>query len=97
MRTSRYTITCLFIAVALCWSFSTPTKAAVIGRVSNIVPSTIRVSPNGDHVLVVSVNPQTKQRQVYHDGKALPGVYDAIAEGTPFFSEDGKHLSLIHI
>ncbi len=95
MRTSRYTITSLFTAVALCWSFSTPTKAAVIGRVSNIVPSTIRVSPNGDHVLVVSVNPQTKQRQVYHDGKALPGVYDAIAEGTPFFSEDGKHHTFV--
>ncbi len=95
MRTSRYTITWLFTAVALCGSFSTPTKAAVIGRVSNIVPSTIRVSPNGDHVLVVSVNPQTKQRQVYHDGKALPGVYDAIAEGTPFFSEDGKHHAFV--
>ena len=63
----------------------------MIGRVSNIVPSTIQVSPHGDHVLVVSVNPQTKQRQVYLDGKALPGVYDAIAGGTPFFSEDGKH------
>ena len=67
----------------------------MIGRVSNIVPSTIRVSPDGDHVLVVSVNPQTKQRQVYLDGKALPGVYDAIAEGTPFFSEDGKHHAFV--
>ncbi len=63
----------------------------MIGRVSNIVPSTIQVSPHGDHVLVVSVNPQTKQRQVYLDGKTLPGMYDAIAGGTPFFSEDGKH------
>jgi len=84
-------ITCLFTAVALCWSFPTPAQAEVIGRVSNIVPSTIQVSPEGDHVLAVSVNPQTKKRQVNLDGKALPGVYDAIAGGTPFFSEDGKH------
>ena len=77
--------------MALYWSIPLLAQAEVIGRVSNIVPSTIQVSPHGDHVLVVSVNPQTKQRQVYLDGKALPGVYDAIAEGTPFFSEDGKH------
>ena len=84
-------ITCLFTAIALCCSLATPTRADVIGRVSNIVPSTIQVSPDGDRVLVVSVNPQTKKRQVYLNGKALPGVYDAIAGGTPFFSEDGKH------
>jgi hypothetical protein len=89
MKTHRYAITCLYTAVALCWSLSA--EADVIGRVSNIVPSTIQVSPHGDHVLVVSVNPQTKKRQVNLDGKALPGVYDAIAGGTPFFSEDGKH------
>jgi hypothetical protein len=91
MRTSRTATTCLFTAIALCCSLATPTRADVIGRVSNIVPSTIQVSPQGDRVLVVSVNPQTKKRQVYLNGKALPGVYDAIAGGTPFFSEDGKH------
>ena len=91
MSTNRSTTTWLFIAMALYWSIPLLAQAEVIGRVSNIVPSTIQVSPHGDHVLVVSVNPQTKQRQVYLDGKALPGVYDAIAEGTPFFSEDGKH------
>ena len=91
MKTHRYATTWLFMTVSLCWSFPAPAWAEVIGRVSNIVPSTIQVSPNGDHVLVVSVNPQTKKRQVYLDGKALPGVYDAIAGGTPFFSEDGRH------
>jgi len=91
MRTNRCTTTWLFMAMALCWSIPSLAQAEVIGRVSNIVPSTIRVSPHGDHVLVVSVNSQTKQRQVYLDGKALPGVYDAIAGGTPFFSEDGEH------
>ena len=91
MRTNRTAIPCLFAAVALCWPIHTPAEAEVIGRVSNIVPSTIRVSPGGDHVLVVSVNPQTKKRQVNVDGKTLAGVYDAIAGGTPFFSEDGKH------
>lgn len=91
MRTSRTATTCLFTAIALYCSLATPTRADVIGRVSNIVPSTIQVSPEGDRVLVVSVNPQTKKRQVYLNGKALPGVYDAIAGGTPFFSEDGKH------
>ncbi len=87
--------TCLLTAIALCYSFHMPAKAEVIGRVSNIVPSTIQVSHNGDHVLVVSVNPQAKKRQVYLDGKALPGVYDAIAGGTPFFSEDGKHHTFV--
>ena len=91
MKTNRYATTWLFMTLALCLSFPESAWAEVIGRVSNIVPSTIQVSPNGDHVLVVSVNPQTKKRQVYLDGKALPGVYDAIAGGTPFFSEDGKH------
>ena len=91
MRTNRSTTIWLFMTVALCWSFPDLAKAEVIGRASNIVPSTIQVSPNGDHVLVVIVNPQTKKRQVNVDGKTLAGVYDAIAEGTPFFSEDGKH------
>ncbi len=91
MRTNRCTTTWLFMAMALCWSIPSLAQAEVIGRVSNIVPSTIRVSSHGDHVLVVCVNPQTKKRQVYFDGKALPGVYDAIADGTPFFSEDGEH------
>jgi hypothetical protein len=90
MRMIRYATTWLFLAAALCLSSSTPAEAEVIGRISNIVPSTIQVSSNGDHVLVVSVNPQTKKRQVNLDGKALPGVYDAIAGSTPFFSEDGK-------
>ena len=91
MRTNRSTTIWLFMTVALCWSFPDLAKAEVIGRASNIVPSTIQVSSNGDHVLVVIVNPQTKKRQVNVDGKTLAGVYDAIAEGTPFFSEDGKH------
>ena len=91
MSTNRYTTIWVLMTVALCWSLSAPAKAEVIGRASNIVPSTIQVSPNGNHVLVVIVNPQTKKRQVNVDGKTLAGVYDAIAGGTPFFSEDGKH------
>ena len=83
MRTSRYTTTCLLLAATLCWSFPTSAGARVIGRANNVVPSTVRVSPDGDHVLVVSVDPKTKKRRVYLDGRALPGVYDAIAEGTP--------------
>ena len=91
MRTSRYTTTCLLLAAALFGSFSTSAGAEVIGRANNVVPSTLRISPDGDHVLVVSVDPQTKKRRVYVDGRPLPGLYDAIAEGTPIFSEDGQH------
>ncbi len=95
MKTNRYATTWLLMTLALGVLLPESVRAEVIGRVSNIVPSTIQVSPHGDHVLVVSVNPQTKQRQVYLDGKALPGVYDAIAGGTPFFSEDGKHHTFV--
>jgi hypothetical protein len=95
MTTNRYATNCLLMAAVLCWLFPAPTAAEVIGRVSNIVPSTIRVSPEGGHVLVVSVNPRTKQRQVLVDGKALPGLYDAIAKNTPFFSADGKHHAFV--
>ena len=95
MKNRRYTTTCLLLAATLCWSFPTSAGAEVIGRANNVVPSTIRVSPDGDHVLVVSVDPQTKKRRVYVDGRPLPGVYDAIAEGTPIFSEDGQHHAFV--
>ena len=95
MRTSRYTTSCLLLAATLCWSFPTSAGAKVIGRANNVVPSTIRISPDGDHVLVVSVDPKTKKRRVNIDGRPLPGVYDAIAEGTPIFSEDGQHHAFV--
>lgn len=83
------------MAATLCWLFSAHAGAEVIGRASDLVPSTIQVSPGGDHVLFVSVDPKTKKRQAYVDGRALPGVYDAIAEGTPIFSEDGRHHAFV--
>ena len=95
MRTSRYTTSCLLLAATLCWLFPTSAGAKVIGRANNVVPSTIRISPDGDHVLVVSVDPKTKKRRVNIDGRPLPGVYDAIAEGTPIFSEDGQHHAFV--
>ena len=87
MRTSRYTTSCLLLAATLCWSFPTSAGAKVIGRADNVVPSTIRISPDGDHVLVVSVDPKTKKRRVNIDGRPLPGVYDAIAEARPFLAK----------
>ena len=96
MRTmNRYATSCLLIAAGLCWICSTRVDAAVIGQVSNIVPSTIRVSPNGKSVLVVAVDPKTKTRRVIVNGKPLEGVYDAIAKGTPFYSEDGNHYAFV--
>ena len=95
MRTSRHTTTCLLLAATLCWAFPTSAGAKVIGRANNVVPSTIRISPDGDHVLVVSVDPQTQKRRVYVDGRPLAGEYDAIAEGTPIFSEDGQHHAFV--
>ncbi|HJM63261.1 MAG TPA: hypothetical protein QGF50_06080 [Roseibacillus sp.] len=83
------------MAATLCWIFPTSAGAEVIGRASNVVPSTIQVSPEGDHVLFVSVDPKTNKRRVYVDGRALPGVYDAIAGGTPIFSEDGQHHAFV--
>jgi len=83
------------MAATLCWLFPTHAGAGVIGRASDLVPSTIRVSPGGDHVLFVSVDPKTKKRRVNVDGRDLPGVYDAIAEGTPIFSEDGQHHAFV--
>lgn len=34
-------------------------------------------------------------RRVSVDGRLLPGEYDAIAEGTPIFSEDGQHHAFV--
>jgi hypothetical protein len=90
---NRTLSTCLMVVAALCGAFAA--QADVIGLVKNVVPSTIWVSPNGDHVICVTVNPQTKKRQVNLDGHLLPGTYDAIAEGTPFFSADGKHHAFV--
>ena len=73
----RYLSICLLVAAALCGTF--PAQAGVIGLVKNVVPSTIWVSPNGDHVICVTVDPQTKKRQVNLDGQLLPGAYDAVA------------------
>ena len=89
---NRYLSICLMVA-ALCGAF--PAQAKVIGLVKNVVPSTIWVSPNGEHVICVTIDPQTKKRQVNLDGKLLAGVYDAIAEGMPFFSADGKHHAFV--
>ena len=90
---NRYLSICLLVAAALCGTF--PAQAGVIGLVKNVVPSTIWVSPNGDHVICVTVDPQTKKRRVNLDGQLLPGAYDAIAKDTPFFSADGKHHAFV--
>ncbi|MCX8240376.1 MAG: hypothetical protein OSB05_16295, partial [Akkermansiaceae bacterium] len=89
---NRYPSIWLVVA-ALCGAF--PAQAGVIGLVKNVVPSTIWVSPNGDHVICVTVDPQTKKRRVNLDGQLLPGAYDAIAKDTPFFSADGKHHAFV--
>jgi hypothetical protein len=81
------------VVAALCGAV--PAQAGVIGLVKNVVPSTIWVSPNGNHVICVTVDPQTQKRQVNLDGKLLSGAYDALAEYTPFFSEDGKHHAFV--
>lgn len=89
---NRYSSIWLVVA-ALSGAFSA--KARVIGQVKNVVPSTIWVSPNGDHVICVTVDPQTKKRRVNLDGQLLPGSYDDIAKGTPFFSEDGQRHAFV--
>jgi hypothetical protein len=90
---NRYLSICLLVAAPLCGTFSA--QAGVIGLVKNVVPSTIWVSPNGDHVICVTVDPQTKKRRVNLDGQLLPGAYDAIAKDTPFFSAVGKHHAFV--
>ncbi|MFC1601025.1 hypothetical protein ACFL34_01585 [Candidatus Sumerlaeota bacterium] len=85
----------LFAAAAICLSWAAPAQPRVIGQVKNVAPSTIWVSPDGEHVLAVTVDPQTQKRRVNLDGKLLPGWYDAIAEGTPFFSADGKRHAFV--
>ena len=95
MTMTRYATIRLFLMAGVCLLFSASADAAVIGRVSNIVPSTIQVSPNGKSVLVVSVDPKSKKRRVIVNGKPLDGVYDAIAKGTPFYSEDGSRYAFV--
>jgi len=92
---NKHTTLSLFTAAVLCLSFCAPAQAGVIGQVKNVVPSTIWVSPDGEHVLSVTVDARTQQRRVNLDGKLLPGSYDAIAKGTPFFSEDGRHHAFV--
>ena len=93
----KYTTLSLFTAAALCLSGATPAQARVIGEVKNVVPSTIWVSPNGEHVIAVTVDTKTGKRRVNLDGKLLPGSYDAIAEGHPFFSPDGQHNAFVGV
>ena len=89
---NRYSSIWLAVA-ALCGAFSA--EARVIGQVKNVVPSTIRVSPGGEHVLAVTVDARTQKRRVNLDGTLLAGSYDYIAKGTPFFSEDGQHHAFV--
>jgi hypothetical protein len=89
---NRYSSIWLVVA-ALSGAFSA--KAGVIGQVKNVVPSTIRVSPGGEHVLAVTVDSRTQKRRVNLDGTLLPGSYDDIAKGTPFFSEDGQRHAFV--
>ena len=92
---NRYVITALCAATVLCGYLPSRVQAGVIGQVKNVVPSTIWVSPEGEHVLAVTVDSKTQKRRVNLDGKLLPGSYDAIAKDTPFFSEDGKHHAFV--
>lgn len=85
---NRYLLICL-VAVALCGGV--PAQAGVIGSVKNVVKSTIWVSPNGAHVICVTIDPKTQKRRVNLDGKLLQETYDSIAKDMPFFSADGKH------
>jgi hypothetical protein len=94
---NRYLTACLCVAAALCLSFRAPAQARVIGEVKNVVPSTIWVSPQGEHVISVTVDAKDGKRRVNLDGRLLPGSYDAIAEGTPFFSPDGQHTAFVGV
>jgi len=90
---------CLLVSVA-CLLVSVAASAAhgertLLGGVSHIVPSSIRVGPDGKRFAAVTVNPQTKERRVVVNCEALPGAYDAVAEGTPIFSPDGKRFAFV--
>ena len=92
---NRTMTTVLCAATVLCGYLPSQVQARVIGQVKNVVPSTIWVSPEGEHVLAVTVDSKTQKRRVNLDGQLLPGSYDAIAKGTPFFSEDGRHHAFV--
>ncbi|MDE0838399.1 MAG: hypothetical protein OSB41_05025 [Kiritimatiellae bacterium] len=96
---NRYLTAYLCAAAVLCLSLLTPAQAGMIGQVKNVVPSTIWVSPDGEHVISVTVDMKRpgQKRRVNLDGVLQPGWFDSIAEGTPFFSPDGKHYAFVGV
>lgn len=93
---NKHTTLSIVTAAAVCLSLLPAYgQSRVIGSVANVVPDTIRVSPDGEHVICVTVDARTQKRRVKLDGKLLPGWYDAIADGTPFFSVDGNRHAFV--
>ena len=58
---NRTMTTVLCATTVLCGYLPAQEQAGVIGQVKNVVPSTIWVSPEGEHVLAVTVDSKTQK------------------------------------
>jgi len=65
----------------------------LLGDVSQAIPDTLTLSPDGKRFAVVTFDPRTKGRRVIVDGKPMGKTYDSIAEGTPIFSANGRGVA----
>jgi len=67
----------------------------LLGDVSNAVPDTLVLSPDGKRFAIVTVDPRDDSRRVIVDGKRMGKNYASIASGTPLFSQDGQHVAFV--
>jgi len=84
------------IVIATCLLCS-PAYAAedreLLGLMSHVVADSIQVGPDGSRFVAIAMDPLTKKQRVVVNAKPLPGEYDAVARGTPFFSADGRRIA----
>ena len=88
----------LFIAAIACLQSAVASAVEerdLIGLVNNIIPSSIRVAPDGMRYAAVVVDGDSKQRRVIISGKESSDLYDAVARETPIFSPDGKRYAYV--
>jgi len=85
----------LFCSLFSVAAFPAEAERELLGEASHVVPSSIRVAPDGSRFAAVVVSPQTKERRVIVNCKRLSGAYDMVAKGTPIFSRDGKRVAFV--
>jgi len=65
----------------------------LLGLMSHVVPDSIQVGPDGSEFVATITDPLTRKQRVVVNAKPLPGEYDAVAQGTPFFSPGGERFA----